>query len=66
MVYFILFTGEPCALITTNTNNKIYSNGLDLEQANKYGHIYFKEYMNLLERMLTFPIPTIAGIIIII
>ena len=51
----------PCALVTVSSNSKIYSNGLFLEEAFKYGSQFFTEYSRLLKRLLVFPIPTVAG-----
>ena len=49
------------ALVTMATNSKIYSNGLNLKEAVEIGQPYFDNYMKLLYKLLTFPIPTIAG-----
>ncbi|KAJ3218470.1 hypothetical protein HK099_005043 [Clydaea vesicula] len=54
--------GEPQALLTTNLNEKIFSNGLILQLLGKLGPLYFKQYQDLLARILEFPIPTVAGI----
>lgn len=53
---------EPAALITTGHNPKIYSNGLALEEAFQNGQAYFAEYMTLVQKMLVFPIPTVAAL----
>ena len=57
-----LKSGEPAALITVNSNGKIYSNGLMLENVMGIGRPYFIAYQNFLERFLTFRLPTIAAI----
>jgi enoyl-CoA hydratase/carnithine racemase len=52
--------GEPAALVTVSSDDKIYSNGLDLSLALKTGPEYFYAYQRLLVKLLTFPIPTVA------
>ncbi|PWN54202.1 ClpP/crotonase [Violaceomyces palustris] len=53
------------ALITTcltDPKSKIYSNGLDLEKAMKDPDFFDEVLFKLYEKLLTFPIPTIASI----
>ncbi len=58
------------ALVTTSANEKFYSNGLDLDwvrdaSANPEGGDrapFADEFMKLMARMITFPIPTVAAI----
>lgn len=53
------------ALITTggvDASAKIYSNGLDLEKAIADPHFFDQCLNNLLEKLMTFPVPTIAAI----
>jgi enoyl-CoA hydratase/carnithine racemase len=54
--------GAPQALIITNANGKIFSNGLLLNLLVDVGPVYFKMYQHLLAKLLIFPIPTIASI----
>ncbi|CAM0140823.1 hypothetical protein VKS41_008100 [Umbelopsis sp. WA50703] len=51
---------EDTALITIG-NDKIYSNGLNLEHA-MMDVTFMDKYLALLRRILTFPIPTVAAI----
>ncbi|MEE2785586.1 MAG: enoyl-CoA hydratase/isomerase family protein [Pseudomonadota bacterium] len=60
----------PAALITTSSSEKFYSNGLDLEwmqapdahpDAGDTG-VFGDEFMKLMSRLITFPMPTIAAI----
>ena len=55
-----------CALITTGLSSKIYSNGLDLKEAFEHGQTYFERFMSLLARLLVFPMPTIAGVCVLL
>jgi enoyl-CoA hydratase/carnithine racemase len=50
------------SLITIGNNPKIYSNGLYLNEAFEKGQPYFDKYMKLVQRMLVFPMPTIAAL----
>ena len=60
----------PGALITSSTNQKFYSNGLDLEwmqapEKNPHGgdrEVFGEEFMYLMGRFITLPIPTICAI----
>jgi len=60
----------PAALITTSANEKFYSNGLDLDWvSDPDAHpeagdraAFGEEFMTLMGRIITFPIPTIAAI----
>ena len=60
----------PAALITTASSEKFYSNGLDLAwvqspdehpEAGDRG-VFGDEFMKVMSRMITFPVPTIAAI----
>ena len=63
-------TSGPAALITTSSSDKFYSNGLDLDWVqNPAEHpdggdreTFGDEFMKLMSRLITFPIPTIAAI----
>jgi enoyl-CoA hydratase/carnithine racemase len=50
------------SLITIGNNPKIYSNGLYLNEAFEKGQPYFDRYMKLVQKMLVFPMPTIAAL----
>lgn len=59
----------PAALVTTSTTEKFFSNGLDLEwRASEGEHrggdrdAFGKEFMALMGRIITFPMPTVAAI----
>ncbi|KAJ3143951.1 hypothetical protein HK101_002932 [Irineochytrium annulatum] len=53
---------EAAALVTRiDVADKIWSNGLELSAAVEMGLEYFRSYQRLLERILCFPIPTVAG-----
>ncbi len=59
----------PAALVTTSSNEKFFSNGLDLEWISTAGDhpggdrkVFGQEFMALMGRIITFPIPTIAAI----
>ena len=60
----------PATLITTSANEKFYSNGLDLDWvSDPDAHpeagdraAFGEEFMTLMGRIITFPIPTIAAI----
>jgi enoyl-CoA hydratase/carnithine racemase len=54
--------GKPQALVVTNSNGKIFSNGLLLNLLVDVGPVYFKMYQHLLAKLLVFPIPTVAAI----
>ena len=53
--------GTPAALITTS-EGKFYSNGLDLEHALSTPGFFEDYYLALMERFLTFRIPTVAAL----
>ncbi|EGF79329.1 hypothetical protein BATDEDRAFT_31993 [Batrachochytrium dendrobatidis JAM81] len=53
---------EPGALVTYSMHDKIYSNGLRLDIAMKVGYQYFYQYERLLNKLLTFKLPTVAAI----
>lgn len=57
------------ALVTTSSTEKFFSNGLDLEWLSRDGEhpggdraVFGKEFMTLMGRLITFPVPTIAAI----
>ncbi len=59
----------PAALITTSSSEKFFSNGLDLDWVSSKGDhpggdrsVFGEEFMALMGRIITFPIPTIAAI----
>ena len=59
----------PAALVTTSATEKFFSNGLDLEWLAAKGEhrggdrkVFGGEFMRLMGRIITFPIPTIAAI----
>lgn len=59
----------PAALVTTSANPKFFSNGLDLEWITTKGEhpggdrsVFGLEYMALLGRIVTLPVPTISAI----
>lgn len=58
----------PAALITTSSDPKFFSNGLDLEWRMSEGNhrggdrdAFGSEFMTLMGRLITFPLPTIAA-----
>ncbi|EFA83801.1 hypothetical protein PPL_02869 [Heterostelium album PN500] len=63
---FIEKQENASCLITTGTNPKYFSNGLDLEWAMTIGmegfQPFIKDFQCLLARFLTFPMPTIAAL----
>ncbi|MEM7404273.1 MAG: enoyl-CoA hydratase-related protein [Pseudomonadota bacterium] len=60
----------PAAVVTTATSEKFYSNGLDLDWAKapeEYPDagdrkVFGDEFMKLMSRIITFPMPTVAAI----
>ncbi|MFK7733995.1 MAG: enoyl-CoA hydratase-related protein [Pseudomonadales bacterium] len=59
----------PAALVTTSSNEKFFSNGLDLDwymgkDESKGGDktVFAKEFMSLMSRIMTFPMPTVAAV----
>ena len=59
----------PAALVTTSTTEKFFSNGLDLEwRASEGEHrggdrdAFGKEFMAIMGRIITFPMPTLAAV----
>lgn len=59
----------PAALVTTSADEKFFSNGLDLDWRASAGEhpggdrdAFTHEFMTLMARMITFPMPTIAVI----
>ena len=59
----------PAALVTASSDPKFFSNGLDLEWLGSEGEhrggdrgVFGADFMNLMGRIITFPIPTVAAI----
>jgi Delta3-Delta2-enoyl-CoA isomerase len=60
----------PAALVTTSAGDKFYSNGLDLDWVRDPAahpaagdrEPFADEFMKLMARMITFPVPTVAAI----
>lgn len=52
----------PAAVVSISAGDKIWSNGLDLTEAGARGADYIKEFLRVLEKVLTFPMPTVAAI----
>jgi enoyl-CoA hydratase/carnithine racemase len=59
----------PAALVTTSTDAKFFSNGLDLEWMQSTGEhgggdrtVFADEFMSLMGRLITLPIPTVCAI----
>ena len=59
----------PAALVTRSASEKFFSNGLDLEWIGAEGEhrggdraVFGEEFMTLMGRLITFPIPTVAAI----
>ncbi len=63
-------TTGPAALITASADEKFFSNGLDLDwvrdpAGNPQGgdrDVFGDEFMKLMSRLITFPVPTIAAV----
>ena len=58
----------PAALVTASANEKFFSNGLDLEWVSTSGEhrggdrsVFGVEYMAMVGRLITFPIPTVSA-----
>ncbi len=64
------YSTGPAALITASADEKFFSNGLDLDwvqdpEGNPQGgdrDVFGDEFMKLMSRLITFPVPTIAAI----
>jgi len=59
----------PAALVTTSSSEKFFSNGLDLEWVSSRGEhrggdrgAFGGEFMALMARIITFPMPTVAAV----
>jgi enoyl-CoA hydratase/carnithine racemase len=59
----------PAALVTVSTNPKFFSNGLDLEWITGDGEhdggdrrVFGEEFMALMGRIITLPVPTVAAV----
>lgn len=60
----------PAALVTTSSSEKFFSNGLDLDWVREPDahpqagdrEAFGDEFMKLMSRMITFPVPTIAAV----
>ncbi|MCX7064547.1 MAG: enoyl-CoA hydratase/isomerase family protein [Proteobacteria bacterium] len=62
-------SGGPAALVTTSSNEKFFSNGLDLDWIRSTGEhrggdrtVFADEFMKLMGRLITLPIPTLCAI----
>ncbi|MBT3533226.1 MAG: enoyl-CoA hydratase [Rhodospirillaceae bacterium] len=65
----VLASAGPAALITTSSNPKFFSNGLDIEWRRGEGDgdggdkaVFGEEFMKMMGKLITFPIPTICAI----
>ena len=65
----VLATEGPAALVTTSSNPTFFSNGLDLDWRKGEGDgeggdkaVFGKEFMGLMSRLITFPVPTICAV----
>jgi enoyl-CoA hydratase/carnithine racemase len=65
----IEYSEGPAALVTRSADEKFFSNGLDLEWLQAEGEhrggdreVFGDEFMKLMSRIITFPIPTIAAV----
>lgn len=59
----------PAVLVTTAASEKFFSNGLDLDWRRSQGEhpggdraVFGEEFMSLMARLITFPIPTVCAI----
>ena len=59
----------PAALVTTSSSDKFFSNGLDLQWLSEDGEhrggdrgVFGGEFMTLMGRIITLPVPTVAAI----
>ncbi len=62
-------SGGPAALVTASASEKFFSNGLDLEWRKSEGEhrggdraVFGEEFMALMGRLITFPMPTVCAI----
>jgi enoyl-CoA hydratase/carnithine racemase len=65
----VLASEGPAALVTTSSNPKFFSNGLDLDWRKGEGDgqggdksVFGKEFMTLMGRLITFPVPTVCAV----
>lgn len=65
----VLAADGPAALVTTSADAKFFSNGLDVDWRKAEGDgeggdksVFGAEFMALMARMITFPIPTVAAV----
>ncbi len=69
----VLASTGPAALVTTSSDPKFFSNGLDIEWRQSDGpgdgpgeggdkSVFGREFMALMSRLITFPIPTVCAI----
>lgn len=65
----VLASEGPAALVTRSADEKFFSNGLDLDWRRGEGDgtggdksVFAKEFMALMARLITFPIPTVAAV----
>jgi len=59
----------PAAMVTASADGKFFSNGLDLDWRRGEGDgaggdksVFAKEFMALMARLITFPVPTVAAV----
>lgn len=65
----VLASAGPAALVTTSGNEKFFSNGLDLDWRRGDGDgaggekaVFGQEFMALMARLITFPVPTVCAV----
>ncbi|MDE0943735.1 MAG: enoyl-CoA hydratase-related protein [Alphaproteobacteria bacterium] len=65
----VLASDGPAALVTTSSNPKFFSNGLDLDWRLGEGEgtggdrsVFAKEFMAMAGKLITFPVPTICAV----
>lgn len=65
----VLASAGPAALVTASANPKFFSNGLDLDWRRGEGDgaggdkaVFGQEFMALMARLITFPIPTVCAV----
>jgi len=65
----VLASEGPAALVTASANEKFFSNGLDLDWRRGDGDgeggdksVFGKEFMALMARLITFPMPTVCAV----
>lgn len=65
----VLASEGPAALVTVSANEKFFSNGLDLDWRRGDGDgaggekaVFGQEFMALMARLITFPVPTVCAV----